>query len=507
MSARHRIAGLLALVAILSSPVTYLTSKMVLWVLFKLALALSLGAYWGLAYLKNRRGDLSSRPALYALVTAQWLVGSLVIGGSVVAYFQRHPVAFDLTNDSVYTLAPQTREVLQSLPSELELLGFYEEGRPERVLLKKLVEQLREVNSKITLKLIDPSRRSDLVKEHAVVGDGPRLLLRLGERSERLRRLDEAAVAGAMSALVADPRPIYLLIGHGERRLEGEHPRGFGRLGRELVAEGTQLAYLNLLDAGEVPSDARALLMVGPQKDFLVEERRLLRLYLDRGGRILLAADPGEAPDVELLFPGWGLALGPEQIVDAKLAGRSEPMALGAAYGEHPSVAAVAARGLHTLFFTARPALIGPSKPGVETVALVGTGRQAWAETEAAAGVWRRDPDEAIAPLVAVMALKSTKDTEGAHSEEARLVLFGDSDFLSNRGLNEGGNRQLALGLIGFLAGDNTALKLRAVERSVSRILLTQGERSVFQLVLLDLIPLFCLLPGLLIWQRRRGAA
>ena len=82
---------------------------------------------------------------------------------------------------------------------------------------------------------------------------------------------------------------------------------------------------------------------------------------------------------------------------------------------------------------------------------------------------------------------------------------MGDSDFMTNSGLTEGGNRDLILNLIAAMSDDEPNLELHANSRRVSRILLTDGEQRKLQLLVLDFVPLIFLLPGLVIWVRRRG--
>ena len=55
------------------------------------------------------------------------------------------------------------------------------------------------------------------------------------------------------------------------------------------------------------------------------------------------------------------------------------------------------------------------------------------------------------------------------------------------------------------MSDDEPSLELHANSRRISRILLTEEEQRNLQLLVLDLVPLAFLLPGLVIWVRRRG--
>jgi|TARA_B000000557_G_scaffold45973_1_gene34627 hypothetical protein len=506
MTQGRRIVGLLALVLLISAPVTWLVSRDLLWLWFKLLLGLGLGGVWLLAALRSRRHQLQGRGFIHAFTTSLIVVGLLVIGGVGVAFSQANALSFDLTDDQVYTLAPQTQALLQKLPEKTHITAYFKPGGREAKITAKLVEQLRSVRSDLRFELVDPERRPDRVKEDAILADGPRIVIRTGTKDTRIRQATEQAMAQAFQRLTGADRPLYFLSGHGEAKLEGEDRKGFARLGRELKGEGADLRYLNLLEAGQVPADARALILLNPRKNLETEEKRLLNHYLAFGGRLLLFLEPNSPLDTKVLFPAWGIGLGQGRIVDPSLASRGQTVALGSRYGEHPVVKALGTAGIHTLFPSAAPVEVDPTvvAKGYQIAALIGTGNKAWAETNPG-GLWQRNEDEAKAPLIAAMTFKDTSQTEAKRSDEARLLLLGDSDFLTNSGLNEGGNRDFILNLIASMSDDEPSLELHANSRRISRILLTEEEQRNLQLLVLDLVPLAFLLPGLVIWVRRRG--
>ncbi len=507
MTQGRRVVGLLALVLLVSAPVTWLVSRDLLWLWLKLLLGIGFGGIWLLALVRSQRSQMRGRTLVHALTTTLVVSGVLVTGGVVIAFSQASALSFDLTSDQVYTLAPQTQALLKKLPDKTTVIAYLKPGSREARITAKLVDQLRTERSDLRFELVDPERRPDRVKEDAILADGPRILIRAQGKETRIRQATEQEMAQAFQRLTGEDRPLYFLSGHGEAKLEGEDRGGFARLGRELKGEGADLRYLNLLEAGEVPDDARALILLRPIKPLEVEEQRLLKHYLAFGGRLLMFLEPDPPFAVEEVFSEWGLSLGEGRIVDPTLASRGQTVALGSRYGEHPVVRALGAARVHTLFPSAAPVQIDPNAAGqgYQLAALIGTGSKAWAETEAAGGVWQRNEGEAKAPLVAAMSFRDHKQTEDKRSDEARLVLVGDSDFLSNAGLAEGGNRDFILNLVAAMSDDEPTLELHANSRQVSRILLTDSEQRNLQLLVLDLVPLFFLLPGLVIWVRRRG--
>ena len=128
MTQGRRIVGLLALVLLISAPVTWLVSRDLLWLWFKLLLGLGLGGVWLLAALRSRRHQLQGRGFIHAFTTSLIVVGLLVIGGVGVAFSQANALSFDLTDDQVYTLAPQTQALLQKLPEKTHITAYFKPG-------------------------------------------------------------------------------------------------------------------------------------------------------------------------------------------------------------------------------------------------------------------------------------------------------------------------------------------------------------------------------------------
>ena len=84
-------------------------------------------------------------------------------------------------------------------------------------------------------------------------------------------------------------RSVYFLSGHGERDLFGV----LSSLREALTQSSFQVKTLNFIKDGFlIPSDAAALLIVGPNRLLLPQEIKTLEQFLQNGGRMLLALDP-----------------------------------------------------------------------------------------------------------------------------------------------------------------------------------------------------------------------
>jgi ABC-type uncharacterized transport system involved in gliding motility auxiliary subunit len=87
---------------------------------------------------------------------------------------------------------------------------------------------------------------------------------------------------------------------------------------------------------------------------------------------------------------------------------------------------------------------------------------------------------------------------------ESRLVVVGDSDFATNSDLGIGGNRDLFLNIVNWLAQQENLISVRPRDPQERRITLSGGQdRFIFWLTVL-IIPGLILLGGVQTWWRRR---
>jgi ABC-type uncharacterized transport system involved in gliding motility auxiliary subunit len=94
--------------------------------------------------------------------------------------------------------------------------------------------------------------------------------------------------------------------------------------------------------------------------------------------------------------------------------------------------------------------------------------------------------------------------TDDQNVQEGRLVVFGDSDVITNAYLNRQGNRDLALRVVAWLAGEEEARSVSLGDRQNRRTSLTERTRTWMYVVNLGLLPLLPLVAGLVQLIRAR---
>lgn len=93
-------------------------------------------------------------------------------------------------------------------------------------------------------------------------------------------------------------------------------------------------------------------------------------------------------------------------------------------------------------------------------------------------------------------------------ASQARLVVFGDSDFVSNGGLStmsgQVGNADLFLNAVNWAAEEETLISVRSKPPTNRQIFLTGPQLRLIFLTTILVLPLAVVVAGVAVWWRRR---
>jgi hypothetical protein len=154
---------------------------------------------------------------------------------------------------------------------------------------------------------------------------------------------------------------------------------------------------------------------------------------------------------------------------------------------------------------------------------LAKTGLTAWAERnleqlfDAPEAAAVRDPEDLVGPVTIAAAYERKLDgakpaNEGSEAggddfrKVARVVVFGDSDWILNANLAVYSNRDFALNAVNWLVGEEGGVTIRPRQMRVSLAPMSQ-ETFVWLLISSFLVPELILIVGLAVWWRRKSVA
>jgi ABC-type uncharacterized transport system involved in gliding motility auxiliary subunit len=433
----------------------------------------------------------------------------------VIAY-QNSNWRYDVTEAREFTPLDETRQLLEELDEPVRVLGFYSFQRgAQREMARERLETLQAYSQGLLqVEFIDPDENPVLAQRYGVSLDGTLVFVR-GEGDTAVTTsatalTDRAIHTALLRVIYPVEKTAYFLTGQGQRDIEDFSEDGLARARTLLEDSGFTVQTLNLFVTGQVPADADVILLVDQFAPLSPDELAAISAYLDQGGAAFIARDVAEGARItaeqdglnQMLFDRWGVRFRDDIIIEQVMAQAGAGFGLtfvGAEYGTSPIISPDLPR-FGTIFEVARSVDMR-FRSGLQPVPLVSTSAEAWGETDiqalASQGAAEPGPDDTDGPLHIGVSVRN-EETDG------RIVVFGDTDFISNGLINQGGNSLLFSNAVNWLAGDEVAVEVTPRQTIDRQLIISQTELVWLQLVSICLGPLLMLVAGFFVWYSRR---
>lgn len=455
---------------------------------------------------------------------------TLMLAGYVAS---QHDKTLDLSYFRTASPGTGVQQIVESM-GELRVVLFFPPANEVKDQVLAYFRALGTDNVRIEEhdRLVSPQ----LAEEYNVTQDGT-IVMVAGERTERmalplelrearrrLRALD-GEVRQRLMRVARDQRTVYLTVGHGELNdprsanpLEDEADSPlrsiralrslFGQLNYRVQDIGVQSGLGN-----DIPDDAAMVLVLGPRRPFLEPELESLHRYLDRGGSLLLALEPGSGFELGPLRERLGV-----EFHDVPLADDQQHMQQRGNPSDHQLIV--------TNRFTSHAALSTVSGAGMNAgILFVGAGYlEPFGESSPATFVVRSLPstftdvgrdfqfeegtdERGTFSLVAAIAEDDDDDGEaedGPQQPGMRAVVLADAELFSDAVVSAlGMNAALAADAITWLGREEELSGETTSEEDVP-IVHTQAEDAAWFYSTILGAPLLVLLVGVVGVRRRR---
>ena len=459
--------------------------------------------------------------------------GSVAVG-SVVLFLgilvginwigSREHKRWDLTLARQFTMSDQTKKILTSLTKPVAIHVFYDRQTSSLQDYKDKLAEYEYLSGQV--KATYTEANSDPVEARKYnIQQLPTIVFEYDGRTERTSSTDEQGITNALKKVIeGQAKKIYFAQGHGEHNTDdGSGKTGYAGFAAALKNDNFDVAKTSPAQEGKIPDDASVLVIAGPKIDYLPAEIDLLRGYLRRGGKLLLFLDPPDKADSPPLTnligfaKEWGIDVGNNIVVDAsgigQLFGASEAVPIAM-----PAQGSVSSITKDFQMYTAYPLArsITPIDGGVNghtAQKLLETSSRSWAETDIkglyANGQAKPEPEKGDkmgpVPVAASVSAPVTDASEpGASKQESRLVVVGDSDWVSNGAINTQGNRDLGLNMANWLAQQEDLIAIRPRDAADRRVTMTNDQGFWTFIISIFIIPGLLFAAAFVVWWKRR---
>ncbi len=442
----------------------------------------------------------------------------------------RYNERIDMTRTGAFSLHAVTRRALQAVPEGVEIVAFFPANdRGQFRTVRNFLETVAAEQPRVKVTVVDPNQQPEI---YAQLGrPGMRVIVvHRGERRVTFPGFDEADLAAALVEVSREaPKVIYWMIGHGERPYDARGALGYRRLQAELAKEYYEIRSLSLGPTEQVPGDASLVVLADPRRPLSAEEAAAYHQYLRGGGRILALIDvdieqpeEGEHP-LALLLDRWGLVARRGLIIDLRgRTGDRDPRNVDGDTYPHPSVGAL--QGQLTVFPVARPVEFRQVMEDQQIfhykLVEVGPdpqrqGRDPFAVTDLSLVTATAEQVSSLRPpgsltetiSVAVGAFRKFPPPEGSQGRgrEARIVLVGDADALSDARIDQVANRELGVNVVRWLTSEELLIRREGETRYAREAMNLTPLQMKIVLALTVGVPVVIFLLGWVVWLMRRS--
>lgn len=459
-------------------------------------------------YMLDRPADvwraISGRQARYGGNAALMIIAFAGILIFVNYLSNRYHARWDLTEERAYSLSPQTIQILKGLKEPVVIAGFFSASDSRRSRVQDLLDEYRFHTAHISYEFIDPDLKPAMARQYGVNSSGV-LVLDRGEKRQLVSAVDEQDLTSAILKVSRDEeKSVYFVTGHGERDPLATGDDGYSLIAGDLVRDNYRVGILNLATlSGPVPEDAAALIVASSHIAFTEIERNLLIDFLYGGGHVMMTFDPGVQVVDSYLMDDWGVRVRNDLVIDPPSSYFGDiATPLVARYPVHDITNGMG--GLMTYFAYARSLEVVDTAPGnLQIAPIVQTSQSSWGETKISRDmqVQYDEKQDTLGPLIISLAVEES-------GWGGRLVVFGDSDFVTNSVLTSVGgsfgNADLFMRAVNWLTEDDDLITITSRQTANRQIILTRPRMRLILYSSVIILPLAILAVGAATWWANR---
>ncbi len=464
---------------------------------------------------------------------------AFIIGINYISF--KHYKRWNFSSSNRFTLSPQTKDILKKLDKDITVYVCFSPGLITYDWVKLLLEQYTNCSSHLHVKYINVVRDVDkakLIFERYKIRPQNVVIFTLGNKHKIVYERDlvdmdyspvmrggvpvpsafngEMLFTSAIAELSSGIKPtVIFLTGHGERSID-DMQAGIGIKQVAQILEKQGYVVKKAIGLNWKPEKHSVLVICRPKTDFLPQEMKKIDEFLHEGGRLLFLADPDLPASLRQWFKeSYSVLIGDNVVVDPLLNVLSPVNLLVNYYGLHPITKPfIGTALLLTMACSVDPIEndIGNSKQETDQKnnqknaktsffkfsKLLFSSAKSWAESDWREGKYSYDKGKDLEGPVC-LAVAGENNSAGS-----RIVVIGDSDFVTNVAVDNLNNRDFFLATINWLLELNNRINIGPKPIKTIKLNIAYARLRMLFLFTVVFLPLGIMILGLIVVILRR---
>lgn len=445
----------------------------------------------------------------YTAVLSIIVIAAVVVLNMIAGTLPQKLRQWDMSGNKIYSVGSTTKELAEALDKDVTIYVIADPASVDE-RITRFVNGYSELSDRIKIETVDSVLHPEEVNR--LKGENNTLLVKCEENNKtetipfsNIFKYDQAAyfsygqmietefdgegqLTSAISYVTADvQKSVYQVEGHGEA------PLGTGVFDM-LEKSGLNVNTVNLLTEGKITEDCELLIINSPESDLADDEKNMVEMYMEGGGKTMIIAGYSEKdrPNLETILRGYGLKLEDGLVADTKSSYQNNPYFIFPTLNYSSEIVA----GIDEK----RSALIlqPTALTQVETLP-AGVTVEPFMETSDA-GVLVTEQGQV--PGTYILGAAAEKEVE---SGVARLTVFSTPALIDD-GLNKTFsnlvNMDLFMNSVTANFDDVSNISIPAKSMEVTYNTVTSG--GMWALLFILVIPVMTVICGLVIWMKRR---
>ncbi|VAW76640.1 Mucin 2 precursor [hydrothermal vent metagenome] len=435
--------------------------------------------------------------ALFAWLSSTWLL------------------TVDVTQQRNNSLSPSTIELLKRIEGPVVIKAFVTDtdsnknthnklpASQVRKIIKRFINRFKQHKKDITLVLVDHKQDMQTATQYGVVTSRAMVIEYKGQ-SKVLKRLDQYSFIYTLLQLLKNKKTwIVFIEGHGERSPHQKGNTSLADLGHWLTLRNNTIQTLAIEKYPDVPKNTQVLVIASATKPYSLKALGAIIRYINHGGNLLWLHDPHNKSGLELLANKLGIQIQAGLLVNYN---HKQQATLALILKQFPPNKLTYKLNGHMALFPQVSAISASPTSRFKIKTLLKSHPNSWNETnithKTTKNTLRFDSasDDQKGPLSFGLSLTRTL---ASTSKQQRIIVIGDSDFLSNGFINRGANHSLAMNIFAWLGEHDELIDVDSPIKSDYLLHFSSWTALLLFILLGVILPITLIVIGVLYYRRR----